>query len=168
MTTNTEIKVAGVALYFEFVKHNVTTQILLMPEGQSSTHKTVPMTVYRRRITSVSNRKTWKASSSFFMSKTLLTSTEKTEDQVVEELMSTVSPLFKSIVRNDYVLHKQIVAVEVTPEDLQASDLGKTPYKVLGRVTKVRKALGFPKETIFPVVEGVIMYPAAATATPSF
>jgi hypothetical protein len=36
----------------------------------------------------------------------------------------------------------------VTAEDLEDSRMAKTPYKVLGRVWKVRKKMGFPKEFI--------------------
>jgi hypothetical protein len=48
------------------------------------------------------------------------------------------------------VLNAPII-VEVTPEDLTEASMGKTPYKVLGRVWKVRKKMGFPKEFIQPV-----------------
>ncbi len=38
------------------------------------------------------------------------------------------------------------IIVEVASEDLDGIRLGKTPYKVLGRITRVRKALGFSQE----------------------
>lgn len=50
--------------------------------------------------------------------------------------------------RNNWKLYKQPIVVEVTPEDLEEIRKSKTPYKVLGRVWKSRKFLGFPDDII--------------------
>ena len=171
MTNSLDNQVQGKAVYLEFIKpdHRITTQVLVMPEGMSTSHKTVPMTVYRRRITRLANRKTWKVSPAYYTTKGLMAPPSyKHADEAVNEVLAVLAPLFTSLERNAYVLHKQIVAVEVTPEDLVQVSNAKTPYKILSRVTKSRKALGFPKETIFAVNDGVIMYPAVATGTPAF
>lgn len=169
MTINSPITIAGRAVYFEFVKNDATTQVLLMPEGETSSHKTVTMVAYHRRITRMSSRKTWKVSSAYVAAKSLIGAPSfKSPSEAVSDTLSFLMPLFASIERNSYVLHKQPIVVEVTPEDLQQSLTGTTPYKVLARVNKSRKALGFPKETIFSVNDGIIMYPLAPVSTPAF
>jgi hypothetical protein len=45
-----------------------------------------------------------------------------------------------------WTLFKQPIAVEVTPEDMDDVRLGKTPYKILGRITRCRRTLGFGEE----------------------
>jgi hypothetical protein len=57
----------------------------------------------------------------------------------------TVTTL-NQIVSYKYQIYKLPIVVEVASEDLDGIRLGKTPYKVLGRITRVRKALGFSDE----------------------
>ena len=151
MTNSLDTKVQGKAVYLEFVKpaHGITTQVLIMPEGMSTSHKTVGMTVYRRRLSVAQPRKTWKAATTHHTSVTLLSSSSPvTPDQATDQILSFLFPLFRSLETNEYVLYKDPIVVEVTAEDLEDSRMAKTPYKVLGRVWKVRKKLGFPKEFI--------------------
>ena len=42
-----------------------------------------------------------------------------------------------------YKLYKQPIVVEVSQADVADIRSSKTPYKVLGRITRARKALGF-------------------------
>jgi hypothetical protein len=42
-----------------------------------------------------------------------------------------------------YKLYKSPILVEVAQEDLEQIRLSKTPYKILGRITRVRRTLGF-------------------------
>jgi hypothetical protein len=153
MTNSLDTKVQGKAVYLEFVKpaHGITTQVLIMPEGMSTSHKTVGMTVYRRRLSVSQPRKTWKAATTHHTSVTLLSSSSPvTPDQATDQILSFLFPLFRSLETNEYVLYKDPIVVEVTAEDLEAARLGKTPYKAMARIWKVRKQLGFPKEYIHP------------------
>ena len=151
--TDTANPVRGRALYLECIRpgESVTTQILILPEGVTSSHKTVPMTVFRRRLSSAQPRKTWKMTSSVLSTNIMLASTAaiaERESAAVESMLKFVVPIFKSLKTNGYTLYKQPIVVEVTAEDLEHARLGKTPYKALARVWKTRKHLGFPQEYI--------------------
>lgn len=152
MTNSTDTQVQGAAVYLEFVKPNVTTQILVMPEGMTTSHKTVPMTVYRRRLSAMQPRKTWRAGSSSTTSTMELAPgiarPPVTTTEVQDAMLSFIFPLMKSMISNGYKLYKAPVIVEVTAEDLECARNAKTPYKAMARVWKARKALGFPKEYI--------------------
>jgi hypothetical protein len=153
MTNSLDNQVQGKAVYLEFIKpdHRITTQVLVMPEGMSTSHKTVPMTVYRRRLSISQPRKTWKAAAAPVTSINLLAgSAPVTPDEAINRMLSFLFPLFRSLETNEYVLYNAPIVVEVTAEDLEASRLGKTPYKAMARVWKVRKQMGFPKEYIHP------------------
>lgn len=161
--TNSSTTVVGTAVYLELVKPNITTQILIMPEGSSSSHKTVPVTIYRRRISAHAPRKTWKAIAAPTTARHLMSSALDTEPEAaINAVLMPLHPLFRSVAANEYVLCRQPIYVEVTPEDLELCVTAKTPYKVLGRVMKVRKSLGFPKEIIHELL------PSAPTPTPTF
>jgi hypothetical protein len=151
-------------MYFELEKHSMTTQILIMPEGVSSAHRDTNLALYRRRLTSVTPRKTWRQAQSPQRSTALLTAyPELTPAKVVEQISEFMATYFNSLAEAGWKLRNQVITVEVTAEDLEDSRTAKTPYKVLGRVWKVRKKLGFPKEFI------VIPEPASSsTPTPTY
>lgn len=135
------------AVYLEAVKSPATTQILIMPEGLTSSHVTVPMTIYRRRISALAPRKTWKQ----IAATATTTSTAASPSVGSEAILHFAEPLFNGLAVNGWKLYKAPIVVEVTPEDLEEARMSKTPYRVLGRVWKSRKALGFPKEFIHPI-----------------
>lgn len=161
----TDNQVRGRAVYLEFVKQiggdPYTQQIFILPEGLATSHKTVPMTVFRRRISSAQPRKTWKMTSASMTSGSSRGSRGVlgSDELIAQDMTSFLMPLFKSLTTNSYTLYKQPIVVEVTAEDLELARNGKTPYKALARVWKSRKALGFPKEYI----HSVIPEPAAVT-----
>lgn len=151
MTESVDNQVRGRAVYFEFVRPGelITTQVLLLPEGVTTSHRTVPMTMYRRRLSPMQPRKTWKmtaATCTAEQARRMAGSTD--EKDVAAAMLSFMTPLFKSLTTNQYALYKQPIVIEVTAEDLELARLGKTPYKALARVWKTRKKLGFPKEYI--------------------
>lgn len=151
MTTSTDKLVQGKAIYLELVRKNANAvmQVLIMPEGMTTSHKTVPMTVYRRRLSPAFPRKSWKQSSSVYTSMALLTGVAPVaKEEVPGKILGFLDSMFISLGANDYELYKEPIVVEVTAEDLEFARQGKTPYKVMGRVTKVRKALGFPKDIV--------------------
>lgn len=152
MTNANDTQVQGKAVYMEFVKNGMTQQVLVLPEGMTTSHKTVPMTVYRRRLSVMQPRKTWKATAAAWSSTTLLTGASPTPRSDVPDLMlSFLFPLFRSLEVNEYKLYKDPIVVEVTSEDLELARQGKTPYKAMARVWKARKKLGFPKEYIHAI-----------------
>ena len=143
--------IAGRAVYMEFRKGTSTTQVLLMPEGRCTSGHTVPMTMYRRRLSPSAPRKTWKmfasaVSGTVAMSTTsLLPIPEEMRAEATKRLSFSYS-LFDSLKSNGWTLYKEAVVVEVLPADLDDARMGRTPYKTLGRVLKARKFIGFPKE----------------------
>ena len=139
----------GYALYLELEKGTMVTQVLIMPEGVSSTHREVNLSLYRRRLTQATPRRTWRQAVSPARSTTLTTiATDPVE--MFRERAGNVSGFIAlylcTLAENDWKVRNTMITVEVTAEDLEDARLGKTPYKVFGRVWKVRKKIGFPKE----------------------
>ena len=140
--------VQGRAVYLE-VTHpsGAVTQVLIMPEGLTSAHAIAPLSMYRRRLTPMTPRKTWRhVASSITSARAKTTSTDNPE--IASSMLTFLTPMFDGFVTNGWSIRKEPVFVEVTAEDLEDSRQGKTPYKVFGRVWKARKFLGFPKEFI--------------------
>ena len=139
------IHVVGKAVYLEFRKGTSTTQVLLMPEGMASSHSLAPLAMYRRRLSVIQPKKTWRQIASSVTSVSASAGGVRTE-QAAMNLLAFADTLFQGLVKNEWKLYKEPVVVEVTAEDLEDVRRAKTPYKTLGRVWKARKFLGFPKE----------------------
>ena len=158
--TANNLEVVGRAVYLEFTKIGMTTQVIIMPEGMSTSHRTVPMTMLRRKLSNARPRKTWTVTSSPVTS-SLLTAkyspvasagvSIETRSLVAGEMLKLVTPLLDNIMLNGWQLYKEPIVIEATAEDLELVRQGKTPYKTIGRINKVRKAMGFPKEIIHPI-----------------
>lgn len=146
--------VSGKALYLELRNGMHTTQLILTPEGFTSNNKLVPMTCYRRRISKLQPRKTWKQVSSHTSPEcdpSGMSITQYSIEQatlVAKDKISFTDSLFNQLVMQGWSLYKQPIVVEVTHEDLDDVRLGKTPYKILGRITRCRRTLGF-EEALF-------------------
>lgn len=153
MTTAADNRVVGTAVYLEFVKgtdtpSSMTQQVLLMPEGVTTSGRTIPMTMFRRRLTVHSPRKTWRQNAAPVTMAQSIATHSAAPSELIDSALGLVSPLIAQLRTHDWKLYKEPLLVEVTAEDLELARLGKTPYKTLGRVWKVRKKRGFPKEYI--------------------
>ena len=143
-------KVIGKALYLELRSGPQTYQLMLTPDGITTGGKYVPAMMYRRQISASRPRKAWKNFSlpsinvNEFGAFTALDTTQALDNarRRLEFMMTTIDHL----TRYKYIVHKLPIVVEVAAEDLDGIRLGKTPYKVLGRITRVRKSLGFGDE----------------------
>ena len=150
MTANTSV--VGKALYLEFRHGSYTQQIVLTPEAIMSGGKVVPMTCYRRKISESTPRKTWRQVSSMTMSEkdvntgAFAVMTKEHALATVPNRMMFTDSLFNQLIMQGWQLYKQPIAVEVTQEDLEDIRLSKTPYKILGRITRCRRALSFGEE----------------------
>ena len=143
-------KVIGKALYAEFRSGVQTYQLMITPDGITSGGKYVPAMMYRRQVSSFRPRRAWKSYS--------LPSVNVNEfgafnpmpkEQAIENAKSRLEFTMATInqmVTLRYQIYKLPIVVEVALEDLDGIRLGRTPYKVLGRITRVRKALGFSDE----------------------
>lgn len=156
-----QIEVVGKAVYLEFRKatssgSSATTQILLTPEASANSTISpgasaftepfnVQMAVYRRRISNYQPRKTWRFIAAGKSSKTI-TASAASANSAALTLLEFTNRTFEQMAADSWVLFKEPVVVEVTAEDMLSIRLGKTPYKVLGRVWRSRKFLGFPAE----------------------
>jgi len=138
-----QVNTVGKAVYLEFCKPGMTTQVLFMPQAVSASTAVVPFSMYRRRISTVQPRKTWK-----LISGSVLVNADTAPLKPLE----FTEGLFTSLALNGWKLRDQPIIVDVTPEDAECVRTMKTPYKALGRVWKVRKFLGFPADFIDPVV----------------
>lgn len=156
-TTQTQagdMEIVGRAVYLEFTKMGATAQYLLLPEGMSTSHKVVPMALYRRKLTKVHPRKTWNVSASPSTAASIRARLggSATSASIAEEMLKLIiTPVIAQLQLNNWKLYKDPIVVDVTMEDLEMVRNAKTPYKVLGRVNKTRKALGFPKELVHPI-----------------
>lgn len=163
MTSTNNPMVVGHALYFEFVRttatHNYTTQLIITPEAEVSNGNTVPVCVYRRRLATGALRKQWaqiratrlaSAYAAAIPAGTVMSSLSTSDKNriVTDSMLNSIDKVFESLAKNSYTLFKVPVSVEVVATDMDDIAAGKTPYKLLGRIWKARKALGFPTEYV--------------------
>jgi hypothetical protein len=142
------VATVGKALYLEFRRGDATQQILFTPEGVNANGKYVPMTTYRRRISEAAPRKAWKQMSTGFISEknpdnSLVQLGKEHALRTVADRIAYTDNLFRQLIAQSWTLHKQPITVEVTPEDLVDVRESKTPYKILGRITRCRRTLDF-------------------------
>lgn len=145
-------KVIGKALYTEFRSGLQTYQLMITPDGVTSGGKYVPAMMYRRQVSASRPRRAWKSYSLPTINVNEFgTFSSMPKEQAIESAkhrleftMATINQMMTL----KYQLYKLPIVVEVAAEDLDSIRLGRTPYKVLGRITRVRKALGF-SETVF-------------------
>jgi len=140
-------KVVGKALYVEFRSTGQTYQMLLTPDGVSSNGRVVPSTVYRRQISKLKPRRAWKTYSLPVLPLNAFgvyeTQTKDDAVQAAETRLNYMATTITQLQSYSYRLYKSPILVEVAQEDLESIRLSKTPYKILGRITRVRRTLGF-------------------------
>jgi hypothetical protein len=140
-------KVVGKALYAEFRSGTQTYQIIMTPDGITTEGRNVPATIYRRQISAMKPRRAWKTYSLPKLPMDVAGQFQTLEkalasDQSLSRL-GYVENTFSRMDAYNYELYKQPIIVEVSQADLDDIRVAKTPYKILGRITRVRKALGF-------------------------
>jgi hypothetical protein len=140
-------KVVGKALYLELRTGIQTYQMLLTPDGISSNGRAVPATMYRRQISTVKPRRAWKTYSLPALPLNAFGTYEVADKdkalQSADARIGYMATTFTQLKSYGYTLYKQPLLIEVSQEDLESIRLSKTPYKILGRITRVRRTLGF-------------------------
>jgi hypothetical protein len=140
-------KVVGKALYLELRAGISTYQMLLTPDGISSNGRAVPATVYRRQISSAKPRRAWKTYSLPALDLNAFGTYEVVEKDkalhIADSRVGYMATTLSQLKSYGYTLYKQPLLIEVSQEDLESIRLSKTPYKILGRITRVRRTLGF-------------------------
>lgn len=148
---DTTTKVYGKALYLELEQTGSTgvLQLLLTPDMKSPSGAHVPLTLYRRRLTPSKPRTTWNAYSTYDKPKidadgNFEVITYKSDARTIAtQRLVFGDKLFKQIIDHGYKLRKSPIVVEIGVDDLDDICAHKTPYKILARVTRTRKVLGF-------------------------
>jgi hypothetical protein len=152
----------GGAVYLEFFKpltpsiihpnRSAVTQILFVPETKpTATSHGTPFCAYRRRISSDYPRRNWKMVAGGTRSERLLAERSGTPDAMTEVaalMNSAMTGYIDTLARSDWELRVKPIIVEITGEDIEAVRLGKTPYKAIGKVLRVRKAVGLPNNVL--------------------
>jgi hypothetical protein len=149
--------VQGVALYAEFVRSGATTQIIVTPDGFDSEGNKVAMNIVRRTVTTDNPRKQWKFSTLVESDPIMKLVAEGATDDEAKELftdnrMRYASSLFDQISRGDWLLVGDPIYVEISKTDLDTIRQGKTPTKLLYRITQCRTAVGYPADLVNPEV----------------
>lgn len=151
-----ESKVYGRALYLELEQPGNTSvlQLLITPDMKSPSGANVPLTLYRRRLTPSKPRATWNAYSTYdkpamdseggFMQ--LITKSAAIADAKTK--LAFADKLFTQVIDHGYSLRKAPIVVEIGIDDLDDICAHKTPYKILARITRSRKLLGFADSVI--------------------
>jgi hypothetical protein len=154
----------GKALYLEFRKGVNTAQIIVTPEGIDNTGKYVPVSSWRRQVSSWSPKKPWRC---YATANTDVVSIRK--DVCIGEIKEMADPdsaltlARKTIVdltttlNNLYNAEWEIVekplVIEFSLEDLIATASWDTPQALIRRIGRARKEAGYPDELITEIVE---------------
>ena len=145
--------VYGKALYLEFTdSSNGVLQFIMTPDIIGPEGRFISQEIYRRRVSSSKPRTTWKAYNTYTKvpmdgANYIKLSNAMAQDTAKAQL-SYANSLFKQILDYKYVLRNKPIVVEISVDDLDDIAAQKTPYKLLNRIMKSRKALNFPDALI--------------------
>lgn len=143
-------KVVGKALYMEFRSGSQTYQMILTPDGVTTEGRNVPSSVYRRQISASKPRRAWKTYSlpKLPQDPSGIFSTLSADDSKAQAVnrLQYLESTFARMEAYGYKLYMKPLAIEVSYADLDEIRNFKTPYKILGRITRVRKTLGFSEK----------------------
>ena len=136
--------VIGKTIYLELYNPTKTAyvQFFLTPAARvpSNPSAVIDPTVYRRQLTVSVPKRQWRSfpirNSSFSVESAPLS----------DRLTDHVANYFQRLINANYKLINEPIIVETSLEDAVPIRQLKTPYKLLGRIEKVRKAKGFPQK----------------------
>ena len=143
-------KVVGKALYLEFRSGAHTYQTIITPDGMSGEGRQVPSTMYRRQISRMKPRRAWKAYALPNLPLSEFGTFKKLDpSEAITGAMTRAQYIESILTRLDgasYRLYKSPIVVEVSQADIDEIRHHKTPYKILGRITRLRRQLGFGED----------------------
>jgi hypothetical protein len=160
MDANTTV--SGKALYLELINGDYTAQVLVVPEGITSKGNKQGMALLRRTVSKWSPRKTWQQDNSYTYQSELQTkivadgATSKFEQMdsddallvALEGLLNTHN-LLDYLIPKEWTLRGKPIALEVSVADIDDLAAYGTPAALMRRLTRSRKAAGFPDD-LFP------------------
>lgn len=149
----------GKALYLEFRKGVNTAQIIVTPEGIDDKGRYVPVSTWRRQISSWSPKKPWKC---YVAGNTEILNARKElcigeikqiddpdlaltmANNTLVDLTNTLNNLYNA----EWKLVEKPIVIEFSVEDLLNTSAWETPQALIRRIGRARKELGFPEELI--------------------
>jgi hypothetical protein len=149
----------GKALYLEFRKGVNTAQIVITPEGFDKEGNYVPVTTWRRQISTWSPKKPWKN----YVAPSEATLAERKEQNVgkvvalpdsidpqpmAQEMIVALTNTLNNLHNNKWELYKAPIVLEFSMEDLLNTKEWETPSALVRRIMRARKELGFPDELL--------------------
>lgn len=136
-------EVQGCALYAEFTNDDGTQiyQMFITPDGVDSARNFVVATAYKRRLSTSAPKKQWRTTA--LTSNLVDPETGKVEQENNLSRLKHLSHTLDRLAKGRWTLVGEPFFVEVSIDDLTEVASGKTPLKVVYRITQTRKALGF-------------------------
>lgn len=132
----------GRAVYLELHNEHMTStfQILITPPVRlpSSPSNMIAPVMYRRQLTHSSPKRQWKT--------THASGYDYIDASVAEARLGFLDNLLERLANAKFTVFKEPIIVDVSVEDMAAIQLHRTPYKIIGRIERVRRAKGYPKE----------------------
>ena len=160
MDANTTV--VGKALYLELTNGDYTAQVLLTPEGIISNSSKQPIALLRRTVSRWSPRKTWQHDNAAYSNVELMSKVvadgatmkfvELSDDdatKVALESLVATTDLLTYLASKDWTLRAKPIALEVSVADLDDLSKFETPAALMRRLTRSRKAAGYPDD-LFP------------------
>lgn len=167
--------VQGMALYLEFRRVGATAQVIITPDGFTTSNGVTSAVFFRRVITGGVTKRKWRAytiRNAALFNDHLGTGTvagsglDKAEvfDAMVSRSRNLVE-YFESLTRQNYKLvQNKPIYVEVTKADLDSARSNSLPAKMWTRIKASRAALGFPEDLVDSTSSGSI----STTSTPEY
>lgn len=149
----------GKALYLEFRKGVNTAQIIVTPEGIDDKGKYVPVSTWRRQISSWSPKKPWKCYTSVTTEllnarkEVCIGEIKEVSDPDIaltfaEESLADLTKTLNNLYNAEWKLVEKPISIEFSVEDLLNTSSWETPQALIRRIGRARKELGFPEELI--------------------
>jgi hypothetical protein len=166
-TTLDNQKPIAQAVYLEFIndRRGAVAQYLFMPSVENKfigtpatgVYKQTRAMAFRRTISTAQPRRQWKTSTAFDVygqwHQDKIDHASLSDDELRGTTMLNIlqylcfSPLSR-FVSSGFTLRTPPIVIEITEEDAAAAINGKTPYKALGRVHKVRSSRKLDKNLL--------------------
>lgn len=142
---NPETIVVGKSIYLELRDERNTRayQLLITPKSRVITNPSnvSPPTLYRRMLSTHSPKRQWKCFP-------LTHESFENEALPISERLGAVNNVLDQLLRGGYKVLKEPIIVDTSMADIAQIRDRRTPYKLLGRIEKVRKAKGFPDKVV--------------------
>ena len=154
----------GKALYLEFRKGVNTAQIIITPEGIDKEGNYVPVSTWRRQISTWSPKKPWRCYTapnetqlaerkSQCVSKVAENpDTDKANEEAMEMIVALTTTL-NNLYDNKWELYKEPIVLDFSMEDLLNTKAWETPSALTRRIMRARKELDFPDELLNETAE---------------